>query len=346
MDRDPLIRYALGAGIAVVFASVGLLARGLLGRPWRGPAGAAARFSDCFREALGPHLPLLLVSLGIVLGARYVELDAPVLALVDRAAYAVLLIGMTLVASSFASRLFTAYAEPSMGALAATTLMRNVVRFGVLGLGLLVVLGSFGIEITPLLTALGVGSLAVALALQPTLSNLIAGFHVTLARRIRVGDFVELESGQQGTVVDIGWRSVQLRELANNLVLVPNAKLAEVIVRNYSLPETEQAALVQVGVSYDSDLPSVERVTVDTARGVQAEVEGAVQGFEPFVRFHTFGDSSIDFTVILRVHTFADRYRVTHEFIKRLHQRYRAERIEIPYPQRVLHWKEAAIPSA
>ncbi|HUK62273.1 MAG TPA: mechanosensitive ion channel domain-containing protein, partial [Dongiaceae bacterium] len=187
------------------------------------------------------------------------------------------------------------------------------------------------------LTALGVGSLAVALALQPTLSNLFAGFHITLARRIRIGDFVELETGQQGYVADIGWRSTQIRELPNNLVIVPNARLAEVIVRNYSLPADEQSALVQVGVAYDSDLEQVERITVETAREVQRTVTGAVADFEPFIRYHTFADSSINFSVILRVKEFSDRYLVTHEFVKRLQKRYSASGIRIPFPQRVVH---------
>ena len=206
-----------------------------------------------------------------------------------------------------------------------------------MGLGALIVLSNLGIAITPLLTALGVGSLAVALALQPTLSNLFAGFQIALARQIRVGDFVELETGQQGYVTDIGWRSTQIRELPSNLVIVPNARIAEIIVRNYALPENEQSALVQVGVSYSSDLDRVEAVTIEVAREVQRTVSGALSEFEPFIRYHTFGDSAIGFSVILRVREFTDRYLVTHEFVKRLHRRYAAEGIEIPFPQRVVH---------
>ncbi|HET6372298.1 MAG TPA: mechanosensitive ion channel family protein, partial [Candidatus Polarisedimenticolia bacterium] len=186
-------------------------------------------------------------------------------------------------------------------------------------------------------TALGVGSLAVALALQPTLSNLFAGVHLTVARPVRVGDFIELEGGRKGFVEDIGWRATRVRELPNNLVIVPNAKLAEMVLVNYAMPESEQAALVQVSVSYASDLAHVERVTVEVAREILTEVRGGVAEFEPFIRFHTFGDSSIDFTVILRVRGFTDRFLVVHEFVKRLHSRYGREGIEIPFPQRVLH---------
>jgi small-conductance mechanosensitive channel len=161
-----------------------------------------------------------------------------------------------------------------------------------------------------------------------------------LARKIRVGDFVELETGQRGYVVDIGWRSTQIRELPNNMVIVPNARIAEIIVKNFALPEAPQAALVQVGVAYGSDLEEVERVTIATAREIQQTVSGADEAFEPFIRFHTFGDSAVSFTVILRVKEFVDRYLVTHEFMKRLHRRYAEVGIEIPFPQRVLHFPE------
>jgi small-conductance mechanosensitive channel len=113
------------------------------------------------------------------------------------------------------------------------------------------------------------------------------------------------------------------------------------IVTNYALPEPEQAALVQVGVAYGSDLEQVERVTCEVAREVLREVPGGAAGFDPFIRYHTFGDSAIQFTVILRVLSFTDRFLVTHEFIKRLRRRYADAGIEIPFPQRVVHQPRA-----
>jgi small-conductance mechanosensitive channel len=227
--------------------------------------------------------------------------------------------------------------------MALTSLAGNVVRIGVFSIGALLALSNLGISITPLLTALGIGSLAVALALQPTLSNLFAGVHLTLARPIAVGDFIELENGRSGTVDDIGWRATRIRELPNNIIVVPNARVADMVVTNYALPEPEQAALVQVGVSYASDLGMVEEVTVEVAREVLRDVSGGVPEFEPFIRYNRFGESSIDFTVILRVRQFTDRYLVVHEFIKRLKSRYDEAGIEIPFPQRVLHGHVQAI---
>ena len=209
-------------------------------------------------------------------------------------------------------------------------------------LGLLVILNGLGLSIAPMLTALGVGGLAVALALQEPLANFFAGLFITLAGQIRVGDYVKLESGQEGYVVDFSWRSTRLRMLANNLILVPNAKLAQAIVVNHSLPSPDLAVLVEVGVDYASDLARVERVVVEVGREVMREVTGGVPEFEPFIRYHTFGDSSINFTVILRGGQFVDQYLIKHEFIKRLHARFDREGIVIPFPIRTLAYRTEA----
>jgi small-conductance mechanosensitive channel len=193
-----------------------------------------------------------------------------------------------------------------------------------------------------MLTALGVGGLAVALALQEPLANFFAGLFITLAGQIRVGDYVRLDSGQEGYVVDFSWRSTRLRMLANNLVVVPNAKLAQAIVVNHHLPSQDLAVLVDVGVDYGCDLRHVERVAVDVGRDVMRDVTGGVPEFDPFVRYHTFGESSIDFTVILRAKEFVDQYLIKHEFVKRLHARFNEEGIVIPFPIRTIAYRDPA----
>src|SRR4030066_1678293 len=109
-----------------------------------------------------------------------------------------------------------------------------------------------------------------------------------------------LESGQEGYVTLIGWRNTRIRMLPNNMVIVPNAKLVKIQITNFYLPETEMAVLVQVGVSYQSDLEKVEKVTIEVAKEVLQEVEGGVKEFDPFIRYHTFRRFSIHFRVILR----------------------------------------------
>jgi len=222
---------------------------------------------------------------------------------------------------------------------------QGFVRVVVYALGILILLDSFGVSITPILASLGIGSLAVALALQPTLENLFAGVQLVIDKPIRLGQFVKLDSGEEGYVAKIGWRSSWVRMLPNNVVVIPNKILVNSKLTNYYYPEQELAVLVQVGVHYDSDLELVEKVTIEVGEEVMKKVEGGIPEFKPFIRYHTFDDFSINFTVILRAKEFVDNYLIKHEFIKRLHKRYNKEGIIIPYPIRAInHAQEKAGP--
>jgi small-conductance mechanosensitive channel len=258
----------------------------------------------------------------------------------------VLLVGFTISLTIFLANLaahgIRAYGKRHELALPMTSLTENIARLAVLVVGFLLVLSNVGVQITPLLTALGIGSLAVALALQDTLTGLFSGFYLVASRDFQPGDYVQVVGGREGYIVDIGWRHTHIRELAGNLILVPNAELVKATVVNTYHPSKDLAVLVQVGVGYGSDLEHVERVTVEVARDVQKTVKGGVAEFEPFIRYHTLGDSAIQFTTILRAKEFTDQFLIKHEFIKRLTARYRAEGIEIPFPQRVVHRRESA----
>jgi len=220
--------------------------------------------------------------------------------------------------------------------------MKTLYRIVILGFVFLIILDRLKITITPFLASLGIGGLVVALALQDTLANFFSGIYIFFDKPIRIGDYIMLESGQEGYVSHIGWRNTRIRMLPNNIVIVPNAKLVSSQITNFYLPEPEMAVLVQVGVSYQSDLERVERVTIEVAKEVLQEVEGGVKEFEPFIRYHTFSDFSINFTVILRGKEYVHKYLITHEFIKRLHRRYQQEGIEIPFPIRTVYMKGEA----
>jgi small-conductance mechanosensitive channel len=216
------------------------------------------------------------------------------------------------------------------------------VKITFITVGAMIILDNLGISITPVLTTLGIGTLAVAIALQDTLGNFFAGLYIKADRFIDVGQFVRLESGEEGYVSHIGWRSTQVRMLANNMVIVPNSKLVQSIITNYHLPEPELAVLVELGVHYNSDLQKVEKVTCEVAKEVLQAVPGGVPGFDPFIRYHTFGDSSIKFSVIMRAREFVDNFLIKHEFIKKVQARYQQEGITIPFPIRTVHLEPSA----
>lgn len=219
-----------------------------------------------------------------------------------------------------------------------TGLAQTSARGVVYIVGGLVLLGALGVQITPLLTALGVGGLAVALALQDTLSNLFAGLHLLADRPIRVGDYVKIGDNVEGFVVDVGWRSTRVRLLQNSVVIVPNSTVAKSTIINYDLPESRMALLVQVSVDYASDPDRVERLLVEEAERAVGEVPGLLAEPRPAARLIPgFGESALQFTLVCHIERFVDQYPVQHELRKRILRRLRAESIAIPFPTRVVH---------
>ena len=236
----------------------------------------------------------------------------------------------------------TMYFERSGKNLPKTTLLNSILIGVIYAMGLLVILQYYGISIAPILTAAGVGGMAVALALQETLSNIFSGLHLILSKQLRIGDYIKLSSGEEGRVTDITWRFTTIIPLgASNTIVIPNKTIAGANITNYSLPTLSINVSVPVGVAYDSDLATVERVTIETAKEVLARVDDNPNA-EPLVRYTDFGDSSINFVVILPSSMFDNQGIIKHEFIKALTDRYRTEGIDIPFPIRTIIQEEAS----
>ncbi|HEC67216.1 MAG TPA: mechanosensitive ion channel family protein [Candidatus Desulfofervidus auxilii] len=298
------------------------------------------RFDDVLIRSLKSSVVLWCLLLGIYIALNFVSLPDKILALTQKILLVLVLFTAFLFLARFLGDLIQIYEDKIKGALPGASIFKNLIKGFVLVIGFLMILHTIGISITPLITTLGIGGLAVALALQDTLANLFAGLHIVATKKVRPGDYIKIETGEEGYVTDITWRDTTIRQLPNNIVIIPNSKLASAIVTNYYFPERELAVLVQVGVSYDSDLEKVEKVTIEVAKEVMQEVSGGVPEFNPFIRYHTFDDFSINFTVILRAKEFVDQYLVKHEFVKRLKKRYDQEGIEIPFPIRTVFLKK------
>ncbi|MEW6027449.1 MAG: mechanosensitive ion channel family protein [Planctomycetota bacterium] len=253
-------------------------------------------------------------------------------------------VSITIVLANIATQLISLYSDRIQQTFPLTNLTKAFARILIIIIGALMILHSVGISITPLLTTLGIGGLAVALALQDTLSNLFAGLYTTMSKNISRHDFIKLESGEEGYVEDVGWRATRIRMLNNNMVLIPNSKLAQSVLVNYSLMNREVSVRIDIGVHYNSNLDEVEKATLEVARQIQQTVPGAVENYDPHLRYTAFGESSVNFIVILRGKEYKDTFLLRHEFIKQLHQRYREKGIVIPYPVRAINYSQEKAP--
>ncbi len=283
------------------------------------------------RSALRGMITLWFAVAGLYTAIHLIDLNPGVATYYHQGFLVLIVFSITVVIARLSAGLVDLYIRMAEGAVPSATILGNMLRIVIILTGILVILTLLHVPIAPLVTALGIGGFAVALAFNDTLSNLFSGLHVLASKLIRPGDYVRLDSGEEGYVADVTWRNTTIKTLPNNMVVIPNSRLASAIITNFNQPVKEMAVLVEVGVGYASDLDVVERVTVEVAKEVLRETAGGVEGFEPFVRYHTFSDFRIEFTVVLRVHEFVDQYALKHEFIKRLQRRYRENGIEIPF---------------
>ena len=248
----------------------------------------------------------------------------------------VLILSVTLAVSRIGVGLLNFWAEKQGTDLPSTTIFVNLARIIIISVGVLIILQSLGISITPLLTAMGVGGLAISLALKDTLSDFFAGLHILLSQKVKPGDFVELDSGHMGYVQNITWRHTILMERTNNEVTVPNAKISAAIVKNYDKGDPSFSIRVAVGVSYESDLDHVIKITEEVASNVIAQIDGARKDAPAVVRCFQFGPSSVDLKVYFRGKKYGDQHPIIDEFIRQIHKRFKSENIEIPFPIRTL----------
>jgi small-conductance mechanosensitive channel len=329
-----LAAFAVVTGLALGFRHLALRAL------YRWAARTPTRLDDVLVRSLRLPSAVWCVLIGL-----YVALDlAPLPPRPGAAAlsivYALLVVSATAALANVAASTLWDTLRKNNLALPATGLSITIIKVTIWIVGGLVLLSGLGVSIAPILTALGVGGLAVALALQDTLSNFFAGIHLLIEKPVRIGDFVKLETGQEGYIVDIGWRTTRIRMLPNNLVIIPNNKLTQSILTNYFLPDPRMAVSVTVSVSYGADPDRVERVLLEEAQKAVGQVPGLLAEPAPAVRLIPgFGASSLDFTLSVHVREFTDQYLVQHELRKRILKRFKDEQIEMPYPQQVVQLK-------
>lgn len=332
----PLVFIVAGTALGILFEKV-VVRR--LGRVTR---RTAWEWDDVMIRSLKRTPTLLFTAAGAWAATQLLPLTERGRTLLENGLMVLVLLSITLIVSRAAAEWITRYATRQGTALPASSLVTNITKLVVFVVGILLILANLGVNITALVTGLGIGGLAVALALQPTLSNAFSGFQIIATRQVRDGDYIRLESGEEGYVVDIRWRNTTIKALYDDYeIIVPNSKLVDSILFNYNLPARPFWVRLEVGVSYQSDLERVEEVTREVATEVWEEFATVREGDEPVFRFREFADSAITFSVRLLADSFADQFAIRHELVKRLQRRFAEEGIMIPWPIRTLHVPQA-----
>jgi len=304
-------------------------------------------------ESLSRPVFLLVVSQGLLLALSSLSYLEPWRNILGAASIAVVIILVTYALAQTGGVLLVWYMRGSRVRRKARVdeglvrFLRRIMVLIIYAIGILVLLDYLDISITPIVAGLGIGGLAVALALQPLLGNFFASTQIISDRIVRVGDYIELDNGAiRGYVTDVGWRSTRIRTPFNNLVIIPNSRLADSVITNFYSPNMEVGVIINCGVSYDTNLAHVEDVALEVTREVIEELDEAVKTSEPWFRYEEFGDSNINFWLWLQATDRLASFRVKSELIKRLKARFDQEGITINYPARTtyLHWPEGIPP--
>lgn len=225
---------------------------------------------------------------------------------------------------------------------AQSSLLSTIFKTFIYASAALIILQYYGISIAPIITAMGVGGMAVAFGVQETVANIFSGLHLIMTRQVKINDFIKLSSGEEGRVTDINLRFTTITPAADgSVIVIPNKNIAGAVITNFSRPRDDVGILVPIGVSYGSDLDLVERVTIEVAKEVQAKWDdydpnAAGSPLHPAVLYQEFGDSSINFLAVLHASVYTKQLKIKHEFIKGITRRYREEGIDIPFPIRTV----------
>jgi MscS family membrane protein len=305
-------------------------------------AFTATDLDDRILKRITPSVSLLLMFLGIYYAFRTLPLHEKIFRLLSGGLFIAIVMIVCILIYRVLHETLLWYAERQQDgedgvfSRQMAPMIEKITMLFIIGAALMVVLKHFNYDILSLVTALGIGSLAIGMAAKDTLAHVISGFTLMLDRPFRIGDRIQLASGQIGDVQDIGLRSTKIKTLDNQLLIIPNSDLCNTILTNQAFPDNRIKGRINVGVSYGSDADQVKTLLVQLA----LEVEDILQEPVPEAFFVSFGDSALNMSLFFWVEEYAKLFATTDKLNSKILGRFREQGIEIPFPIRTVTLKQ------
>jgi MscS family membrane protein len=293
---------------------------------------------DRILKRIIPHVSRLLITLGIYLAIRSLPLHEKLILVFSGILFIVLvIIVVNLIYHALDELLqwYIARQQENSSALISRHMVpitEKIVMLFLLGTALIIVFKHFNYDIFSLVTALGIGSLAIGMAAKDTLAHMISGFTLMLDQPFRIGDRIQLANGQMGDVTDIGLRSTKIRTPENMLLVIPNSDLCNTMLINQAFPDTSAKGRINIGVAYGSDVDRVKEILASTA----LEVEEVLREPAPEAYFVAFGDSSLNMSLFFWVDEYGKLFATTDKINSLVMRRFSELGIEIPFPVRTV----------
>ncbi|HOJ40625.1 MAG TPA: mechanosensitive ion channel [bacterium] len=295
-------------------------------------------------EATRTPVYLLLMAYGFYFAVQYLVAnlgltESLVLKVLTGLAYISLVLGIALVATAIIRSFFHWFLKDVASKTQTPVdeqfvrLLGRVIQIVVYFIAATVILSYFKVNISGFLATAGVASLAVALAAQETLANMISGFMLILDKPFRVGDWIQLASGEMGIVQEIGLRTTKILSFDHTLLIVPNAEIAKNKVINRNYPDLKIKVRQTIGVAYGTDLEKVKRILQE----ICLANEKVLKEPPPVVFFTEFGESSLNLLLVYWIGDLREQFLVTDQVNMEIKRRFEAEGIVIPFPQRDVH---------
>jgi small-conductance mechanosensitive channel len=294
--------------------------------------------NDRILQRVTPHVSRLLVMLGVYLSILYLPLHEKLVVILSGALFIALVVIVFSLVYHILDELLQWYIagqQDNSDALISRHMIpiaEKLTLLFMMGTALLVILKHFQYDIFSVVTALGIGSLAIGLAAKDTLANMISGFTLMLDRPFRIGDSIQLAGGQVGNVAGIGLRSTRIRTPDNQLLIIPNSDLCNTILINQDFPDVRAKGRINIGVAYGSDVDRVKELLVAAA----LEVEDVLRDPAPEAYFVSFGDSALNMSLFFWVEENSRLFGTTDKINSLIIHRFNDNGVDIPFPIRTV----------
>ncbi len=293
------------------------------------------KIDDVIIKNLSSIIFYIVIVLGFKIGFQHFEFKTTIFnSLIDSILIFIICILMIRIINDFSQHWLMewAYKTKSTADDRLIPIVVKIIKVVVIVLAVFFACDAWKIDISPLLAAAGVAGIAVSLAVKDSLNNIIGGIQLVLDKTFKVGDKVQLESGEMGVILDIGLRSTKLKTYDNEMIYIPNGYLANAKIKNYTMPDLSIRVNVNFGVEYGSDTEKVRKVVLNAVKSIDSVLEEPL----PQVQFLKMSDFSLDFIARAWVKNYGEAYSTKLRMTDEIYSALSKANIGIPFPTQTI----------